>query len=95
MTRRPLAREDLIEIWTFVADDNEAAADALLDRIERGLRMLAANPQAGRARPELRPGLRSFPIGTYVVFYVATDAGIEVVRVRSGYRDLAPDDVAC
>jgi toxin ParE1/3/4 len=33
--RRPQARLDLIEIWSFIADDNEAAADRMLDRFEK------------------------------------------------------------
>jgi hypothetical protein len=32
--RSPLARRDLIDIWQFIADDNETAADRQLDRIE-------------------------------------------------------------
>lgn len=73
--RRPLARQDLIEIWTYVAADNEAAADGVLDRIDGVLAMLADNPQAGRQRPELAPALRSFPVGSYVLFYLPGDDG--------------------
>ena len=29
IVRRPRARLDLIEIWTYIAEDNEAAADRL------------------------------------------------------------------
>jgi len=60
--RRPQARLDLIDIWNYIADDNEAAADRLLDRIEQ--------PKAGRERAELAPGLRSFPVGNYLLFYL-------------------------
>ena len=35
--RTPRARLDLMEIWQFIADDSEAAADRFLDRIERAL----------------------------------------------------------
>ncbi len=52
--RRPQAQFDLIEIWTFIADDNEVAADRVLDRIDSVLRMLSEQPAAGRARPENR-----------------------------------------
>jgi toxin ParE1/3/4 len=40
IVRRPQARLDLIEIWGFIADDSEAAADRMLDRIDEVLRML-------------------------------------------------------
>jgi plasmid stabilization system protein ParE len=58
--RRPQARLDLIDIWNYIADDNEAAADRMLDRIGGVLRMLSEQPKAGRERPELAPVLRSF-----------------------------------
>ena len=94
ITRRPLARDDLIEIWTYIAEDNDRAADGMLDRIESVLRMLADQPQSGRLRPELSDNLRSFAVGTYVVFYRPTGKGIELVRVRSGYLDIGHDDFA-
>ncbi|SCM79662.1 Plasmid stabilization system [uncultured Pleomorphomonas sp.] len=93
VSRRPRARLDLIEIWTYVADDNEAAADRLLRRIDSALDMLADTPLAGRARPELRPEIRSFPIGNYVVFYVVQPAALDVVRVLSRYRDITREDL--
>jgi len=49
---------------------------------------LATQPGIGRARDELAESLRSFPVGNYVIFYRATQGGIEVVRVLSGFRDI-------
>lgn len=93
IVRTPRARRDLIEIWQFIAQDNEQAADKLLDRIENILRMLSDNPKAGRIRPELAAELRSFPIGTYVLFYRPIQNGVELVRVLSGRLDIQSDDV--
>jgi len=42
----------------------------------------------GRARDELVPGVRCFPVGRYVVFYVPLDDGIDIVRVLHGARDI-------
>jgi toxin ParE1/3/4 len=53
--------------------------------------MLAGQPRAGRLRPELHRGLRSFPVGSYVIFYEADDKALTVVRILSAYRDLDPD----
>ena len=92
IVRRPQAKLDLIEIWGFIADDNEAAADRMLDRIDDVLGMLRDRPLAGRERPELAPKLRSFPVGSYLVFYLPLPNGIDLVRVRSGYLDIGPDD---
>lgn len=92
VTRRPLALEDLVEVWRYIADDNETAADGVLDRIYRVLDMLSDRPEAGRARPELADSLRSFPVGNYVVFYRPIPEGIELIRVRSGYLDIGAED---
>ena len=87
ITRRPRAREDLLEVWSYIADDNETAADRMLDRIEQKLHMLADNPRAGRERSEVAEGLRSAPVGNYVIFYRVAPDALTVVRVLSGYQD--------
>lgn len=88
VTRRPLAETDILEVWDYIADDNPAAADRWVDQLDAQFRMLATQPMMGRTRNELAPGVRSFPFGRYVVFYVALDDGIDVVRVLHGARDI-------
>ena len=56
--------------------------------------MLVENPLAGRERPELRRGLRSFPVRNYIIFYIPVPDGIEVVRVMNGRQDIDADDMA-
>jgi toxin ParE1/3/4 len=91
--KSPQAEADVTAIWEFVAEDNIRAADALLDRIEAAFDMLAEMPRAGRAREDLAPKLRSFPVGNYVVFYLPVPDGIEVVRVMHARRDIDADDM--
>jgi toxin ParE1/3/4 len=55
--------------------------------------MLMQNPRAGRERPELQSRLRSFAVGTYVVFYFPLPDGIEIVRVMNGRQDVNADDM--
>ena len=88
VTRRPLAETDILEIWDYIADDSLAAADRWVDHLDEQFRVLATQPMMGRARDELAPGVRSFPFGRYVVFYVLLDDGIDVVRVLHGARDI-------
>jgi toxin ParE1/3/4 len=85
---RPLAELDLIEIWDYIAENNETGADAFIDVIDQKLHTLAERPNMGRPRPELAEGLRSFPIGRYVIFYRPIPDGVEIVRVLHGARDL-------
>lgn len=86
--KRPLAESDLDDIWWYIAQDNPEAADRLLDRIEERCRALARFPEMGANREELMPGVRSLPIGNYVVFYLPIEYGIDIVRVLPGMRDI-------
>lgn len=79
-------------IWVFIAADDENAADGLLDRLEEAFVLLAENRRIGRARPELAPGIRSFAVRRYVIFYQAVEDGIEIVRVIHGARDIEAFD---
>jgi toxin ParE1/3/4 len=86
--KRPRARSDLSEIWDYIAEDNDTRADAFVDLIDQKFQALASHPHLGRSRDELEEGLRSFPIGKYVIFYRGIPAGVEIVRVLHGSRDL-------
>lgn len=84
----PAAEADLEAIVDYIAANNPAAADELVTRLEDLAARLAERPGMGRARSELLPGLRSFRLGHYLLFYRATAGGIEVVRVLHGARDV-------
>ncbi len=56
--------------------------------------MLADNPFAGRARPELSGDLRSIPTGNYILYYRLEGGDLVLVRVRSGYLDTGAEDFA-
>jgi toxin ParE1/3/4 len=92
ITRSPRARQDLIDIWTWIAADNPKAADRLLDLIHEKLLLLAENPRLGPVRPDIAPGLRLFPLRRYLILYREQSQGIEVVRVVHGMRRL--EDIA-
>jgi toxin ParE1/3/4 len=89
----PRTEDDLHAIWRYVASKNTGAADRLLDRIEATFDKLARSPLSGRARPDLAATLRSFPVGSYVIFYVPAPHGITVVRVMHSKRDITTVDV--
>jgi toxin ParE1/3/4 len=86
--RSPLAEQDYRHIWRYIADDNPDAADRLLRLIDAKLELYAMNPAMGTARDNLIPGLRSFPVGNYLVFYRILPNGIELVRLLHSARDL-------
>ena len=86
--RAPLAEQDLDEIWDFVANHSAAAADRLIDTIAEKCHVLAGQPEMGQARPELAARVRSFSVGSYVIFFRPIEDGIEVARVVHGARDV-------
>ena len=64
IVRTDRADEDLIDIWTYIALDNERAADRVLDVLERKTRLLANNPNIGRERFDIAAGVRSVVSGS-------------------------------
>lgn len=87
--RRALAVQDTFETWDYIAEDSVAAADRWAAKLDEKLAMLVRTPGLGRSRQELAPGLRSFPVGRYIVYYRAVPDGIELVRVLHSARDFA------
>ena len=84
----PRARSDLTEIWSYIADDSVANADAFIDKLHETIQVLANQSGSGRRREELAPGILSFPFGGYMIFYRASNDAIEIVRVLHGARDI-------
>jgi toxin ParE1/3/4 len=49
---------------------------------------LAEHPGFGRRRPELGPGMRSFPQGSHVIFYLVHARGIDIVGLPHRAMDI-------
>ena len=84
----PQADLDVFEIALYIAEDDPGASERFLESLREKLDLLGGSRRMGRAREELARGLRSFPIGSYVLFYRPIPGGIELVRVLSGARDI-------
>ena len=85
-TRR--ATVDVTELWIHIARDNYSAAERLVDRIDATLRQLADNPRMGEAVDQIRPGLRRFTVGKYVLYYDSLADGIRLQRVVHSAQSL-------
>jgi plasmid stabilization system protein ParE len=62
----PEAEAELDDIWLYVARESVSTeiANRLIDTITQHFWLLGRYPQIGRRRDgDLRPGLRSFPVG--------------------------------
>ncbi len=62
------ANLDIQRICRDLGGLTPAATDALMAKIDETCGLLAQHPLMGRARPQLGEGLRSFPVGKYLVF---------------------------
>jgi toxin ParE1/3/4 len=89
--RAPQADSDLDDIWYYVATKSGSmeVADRLIDSITDRFFLLASHPNVGRARDEdLRPGLRTFPVGNYVIIYRIDEEDVLILRVLRGSRNI-------
>ena len=82
------ARQDRLDVWLHIAADNPAAADRLIDEIDDKLKLLANAPNLGRARDDIAPNVRYFPVGNYLIFCAPGPGEITVVRILHGARSL-------
>jgi toxin ParE1/3/4 len=90
---RPLATRDLEEIVRYLDSQSTTAGDRFLEEFHRASKLLAEMPGLGplRGTEGRLKGLRSWPLkkfGSYLLFYIPVDVGIEVVRIMHGSRDL-------
>jgi toxin ParE1/3/4 len=87
----PEAEAELDNIWDYVAKESGSMeiADRLIDSIAERFYRLACHPHIGRRRDEdLRPGLRSFPVGEYVIIYRVEEGDVLILHVLRGSRDI-------
>jgi len=83
-----LAEQDVDEIWSYVAEEaSPTAADRLIDDIIHRFDLLAEQPGMGRARPEFGPGVRSFAVENYVIYYRHEGDDVLIARTLHGRRD--------
>lgn len=62
------------------------------ERLYESLDKLATFPDIGRARDEIEPGLRSFPVREYVVYYYVAHEILYVKRIIHGRRNPEPKE---
>jgi toxin ParE1/3/4 len=89
------AREDLIEIYTYIGFDSPSAAERIFDAVQAKAELLADYPRMGVRRSDIRPSTRMLIEGPYLILYEThpdRDEGIieavEIVRIVDGRRNL-------
>jgi toxin ParE1/3/4 len=85
-----IAEEDLAEIISYIAADNQTAANKIADKIEKSIELLSENPMLGRIpRDEdiKYLGYRYIIISDYIVFYTIEEKIIYIHRILHSARN--------
>jgi toxin ParE1/3/4 len=87
----PGVEAELDNIWYYIAkgERQHRGCRSLIDSITDRFFLLAGHPYLGRRRDQdLRPGLRSFPVGQYLIFYRVEGGDVIILHVAHGRCDL-------
>ena len=87
----PIARDDLVEIFDYIARDSPNRALSFVDKLDKRIGLLEQHPLLGRIprHPKLRAyGYRVLIVDSYLVFYVIRGLIIEIHRVIHGSRNM-------
>jgi toxin ParE1/3/4 len=90
----PEAEADLVEIITFIAADNPAAARKLIGDIRNACAKLAEMPSLGHRRKDLTPDpeVLFFCVRShYLVIYRKDTSPLQIARVLHGSRDVSAE----
>ena len=87
-TQRALA--DLRDIARHTRETwGQKQARLYREELELGIQKLALAPGMGRARGDVGPSVRSFPIARHIAFYIESEGGITVLRLLHPSMDVA------
>lgn len=85
----PHAQADLDAIWEYYVERDLPYAKKLITEISKRFFLLLQYPEIGRERNNLILYMRSFTVKDYLIFYLPTTYGIEIVRVIKASRNLS------
>ena len=78
------------DIWLHIAAESASIdiASRVVDSITDQFVQLSKHPQLGRRRDDLRSGLRSLTVGSYIVIYRVEGSNVRILHVVHGRRDI-------
>jgi plasmid stabilization system protein ParE len=87
-----LAKADIFEIWSYIAADNEAAADRVEQAIYDACAFVAESPTRGHSRPDLTSrSLRFWTLTrytSYAIVYLPETKHLQIFAVLHGKRNV-------
>lgn len=88
----PLAKADIFEIWSYIANDSERAADRVEQAIYDACAFVAEAPMRGHTRSDLTSrSLRFWTLTrypNYTVVYRPETSPLQVIAVLHGKRNV-------
>jgi plasmid stabilization system protein ParE len=88
----PLAKADIFDIWSYIAEDSEQAADRVERAIYDACAFVAEDPMRAHSRPDLTArSLRFWTLTrypAYTIVYRPDKSPVEVVAVMHGKRNI-------
>lgn len=87
VTRTAAAERDYEAIMEWLYEHSPAFAERFPHALDARCRRLASQPMTGRARDELRPGMRSIVVEHYVVYFTVADDEVLIRRIVHTSRD--------
>ena len=87
------AKDDLLEIAIYIAQDNPPRALSFVDELEGKCLALSDAPAGGVLRPELGEGVRMVTHGRYLIFYRENKSAVRIERIMHSARDIDSDDI--
>ena len=79
----------------WYAAKHASGSDRFFGELRTARDVLRSFPSAGRMRPEIGTGVRSYPVHPFIVFYAVDEVEriVTLVRVLRGHRDLDTVDL--
>ena len=88
----PVAKADIFEIWSYIANDSEETADRIEQAIYEACAFVAEAPRRGHSRSDLTSrSLRFWTLTrypNYTIVYRPDTSPLQVVAVLHGKRNL-------
>lgn len=91
LTYSPLADNDLLEIFPYIAAQDPAAASFFIRDLTRKIAWIASSGFPGCPRDTLSLGLKALPYRRRRIYLRTTETTVRVVHVPHGHQDISPD----
>ena len=85
------AKDDLVEIYTYIAEDNPLAARQVIAKIREGVKHLARHPHLGRAGRVADTRELVIPRFPYIAVYRVRDDDVQILSFFHSSREW-PDE---